>query len=92
MIPAAIASGKGRSFFLWYIYGVLLWIVALIHSLVLRPDQQELDRRAVQGGSNKKCSQCAEIVKAEALICRHCGFTFPKNAASKSGEADSYLG
>lgn len=36
LIPAFIASSKGRSFFLWYIYGVALFIIAFIHSLVIK--------------------------------------------------------
>ena len=35
-IPASIASKKGRSFGLWWLYGFLLFIVALIHSLVMK--------------------------------------------------------
>lgn len=36
-IPANIAKNKGRSFGLWWFYGWMLFIVALIHSLML-PD------------------------------------------------------
>ena len=35
LIPAYIAKRKGRNFKRWYIYAVLLWIVAMIHSLLL---------------------------------------------------------
>lgn len=35
-IPASIAKGKGRSFGLWWFYGWMLFIVALIHSLVMK--------------------------------------------------------
>jgi hypothetical protein len=35
-IPGAIAQGKGHSFVGWWIYGALLFIVALPHSLMLR--------------------------------------------------------
>lgn len=38
IIPAKIASDKGHSFVLWYIYGVLLWIVAFIHALCLNDE------------------------------------------------------
>lgn len=31
VIPAMIAKKKGRSFIGWYIYGVLLFVVALPH-------------------------------------------------------------
>jgi len=36
-IPAFIARSKGRGFALWYLYGFLIWIVAFIHSLLLKP-------------------------------------------------------
>lgn len=37
-IPATIAKNKGYSFGLWWLYGWLLFIIALIHALVL-PDK-----------------------------------------------------
>lgn len=36
-IPAAIASGKGRSFLGWWIFGVLLWIIALPCAILIDP-------------------------------------------------------
>jgi hypothetical protein len=36
-IPAKIAQGKGRSFGPWYVYGFFLFLIALIHSLVMKP-------------------------------------------------------
>ncbi|MBP2660129.1 MAG: hypothetical protein H6Q69_3161 [Firmicutes bacterium] len=36
LIPGFIARSKRRSFFSWYVYGVLLFIVALIHSIVIK--------------------------------------------------------
>src|SRR5690606_24132398 len=35
LIPAMIASGKGRGFLVWWIYGALIFIVALPHALML---------------------------------------------------------
>ena len=46
LIPASIARSKGRSFGLWYIYGVALWIVAVIHAALLQPDTKALESRA----------------------------------------------
>ncbi|MDR1307223.1 MAG: hypothetical protein LBK74_06595 [Treponema sp.] len=38
LIPASIAKSKGRDFVKWYLYGFLIFIVALIHSLLLEDD------------------------------------------------------
>ena len=51
LIPAAIASSKGRSFGLWYLYGVALFIVALIHSLVLQRGVPALRVDSITAGS-----------------------------------------
>nr|WP_249213514.1 zinc ribbon domain-containing protein [Tatumella sp. JGM118] len=71
-IPAAIASSKGRSFGLWWIYGALLFIVALIHSLCLKKDHKAIEQEQLSEGL-VKCPYCAEMVKPEAIKCKHCG-------------------
>lgn len=76
VIPAAIAANKGRSFFGWWIYGALLFIVAIIHVLIIKPDNKTLEARQLASGM-KKCPACAELVQGEALICKHCGREFP---------------
>ena len=71
-IPAAIASSKGRSFFAWWLYGALLFVVALIHSLVIKKDIRSLERSQLNEGL-VKCPFCAEVIKPEAVKCKHCG-------------------
>ena len=44
LIPAKIAAGKGRSFAIWYVFGLLLWIVALVAALIIK------DERHREGG------------------------------------------
>ena len=72
-IPASIARSKGRDFVGWWIYGTLLFIVALPHSLLIRPDTEQIEKEQLQSGDARKCPFCAEIVKAEARVCRFCG-------------------
>ena len=47
--PGMIAHGKGRNFFLWWVYGVVLGPVALVHAMLLqgtpRPQFAEAGRR-----------------------------------------------
>lgn len=72
LIPAAIAQGKGKSFLLWWIYGTALFIVALPHALIMQADVRAIETQQLSLGM-KKCPSCAELIKQDAKVCKHCG-------------------
>ena len=76
IIPGAIAANKGHNFGLWWLFGAALFIVALPCAIMLKPIQQNLELQQIANGG-RKCPHCAEIVKAEALVCRFCQRDLP---------------
>lgn len=71
-VPALIAKSKGHSFFMWWVYGSLLFIIALIHSILIKKDIRALEQSQLDDGL-EKCPFCAEMIKPEAIKCKHCG-------------------
>jgi hypothetical protein len=72
LAPAMIARSKGRDFLLWWFYGSALFIVALPHALMM-------------GSIHRRCPFCAEEVKRQASVCRHCGRDLPPPPAVDPG-------
>ena len=75
LIPASIAKRKGRKFGRWWVYGIFLFLVALIHSVVI-------------SAPSKKCPYCAEAIQPDAKVCRYCGRDVPATS-DVSGQVGS---
>ena len=76
LIPALIAHSKGRSFWLWYIYGAALFIIALVHSLLISKSEAVKIRELKKQGYFE-CPYCRELVRSGAVVCPHCQRDIP---------------
>lgn len=82
LIPAIIAQKKGEVFIIWWIYGSLLFIVALVHAILMKPNKQAIEQDKISNGM-RKCQYCAEFIMQEAIKCKHCGSDVPQLKENK---------
>lgn len=63
LIPAIVASEKGREALVFWLYGLILFPIALVHSIVMPDRAAEQDHSALQPGERRRCPFCAESIQ-----------------------------
>ena len=65
---AMVAKSKGKSAFAWFVYGLLLWPIALTHALLSKAenDQPAENPATLDQADLRECPFCAEQIKAKA--------------------------
>jgi hypothetical protein len=83
---AYVASQRGANGCLWLLLGFLFGPLALIAAFASGggPRSTEQPEAVVQ----KKCPDCAEVVRAEARKCRFCGHEFPEPVLEEQPTSD----
>jgi hypothetical protein len=91
ILGGAVLSGKGASWLGGFALGLLLGPIGVIIAALWPVSPKALEEKALQGGEMIKCPHCAELVRAEANVCRYCGreltpSDFVKQAAAAISE------
>ena len=71
-----IAEGKGRNTNEGSLLGFFLGIVGLIIEIGLPKIESQIEKQKLDSEQYKRCTQCAELVKKDAKICKFCGYKF----------------
>lgn len=91
ILVGVFAGSKGRSGFGYFLLAILLSpLIGFIIVLILSPVLKNTEAKSIASGNLKKCPECAELVKAEAKICKHCKSTLivkPQPNKSKNDSA-----
>jgi hypothetical protein len=74
---AIIYSNKGHEGCAGFALGFLLGPIGVVIALVVKPNDQALENRALSSGEMRKCPSCAELIRTEARKCRFCGSELP---------------
>lgn len=73
-VAAMIAEKKGLSGWGFYFLSILLSpFIGIIVALVATPNIEKMNEKLLKDGKVKMCPACAELVKPDAMVCKHCG-------------------
>jgi hypothetical protein len=76
-----IASSKGGSGVAGFFAGALLGPLGIVAAFFMGSEEGRAEKM-LAGGGKKKCPQCAELVQADAKVCRYCQHSFETDAAA----------
>ncbi len=72
ILVGVYANSKGRSGIGMFIVSLLL-LSPIVGFIIVAIMSNKSEEKKVNSGEMRKCDSCAELVKAEAKICRYCG-------------------
>jgi hypothetical protein len=72
IIVAMIANSKDRSAVSWFIYGLLIWPIALVHILITKETVAQDSSYKDNPDGPRRCPSCAKIVHGAGDTCPYC--------------------
>jgi hypothetical protein len=72
IIVAMIANSKGKSAVSWFFYGLLIWPIALVHALLLKPMVAQTSNYKDNPDGPRRCPSCDKIVHGVGDACPYC--------------------
>ena len=91
ILSGIVASNKNRDAFGWsvlgFLFGLFGFIAVVAVSEVEKRKSQSLGAQEFDPDKHdKKCPSCAEYIKLEARVCKHCGHEFSEGSVKRQIE------
>lgn len=78
LLVGALSRSRGHSFIAGTLFALILSpLVAGLIVLIRKPNVATIEARTVHDGEFRKCPFCAELIRREAIRCKHCGADIP---------------
>lgn len=78
VVIGAVAGARGRESVGWFFLALVTFpLVAGLLLLIVGPFKPGMERKMLASCLARKCPACAELVKLEAVKCKHCGSDLP---------------
>jgi hypothetical protein len=72
------AGSRGRNGAGWCLLSLLISpLLTFLILLAIGKNSKAIEAEAIETGGMRKCPMCAELVKREAMKCKHCGADLP---------------
>jgi hypothetical protein len=80
---AIVANSRGRNPVGWFLLACVISPLLAVILLVVMPSQETEGASFMERyeGKARKCPYCAEYIKREAIVCKHCGRDLPESHA-----------
>ena len=91
LVAGAIGASRNVGFALHALIGFLFGPIGILTALLFKPTDEDKYRGQGDASGLTKCPYCAELVKVEAKICKHCRGDLTQDSGKQISSANASI-